>query len=180
MATKRKALSKKTRFDVFKRDKFTCQYCGAHPPGVLLHVDHIVAVAEGGTNTEGNLTTSCEACNLGKGARPLNVVPESLAERAKRVAEAEAQLLGYQEVFEVRREQLDDEAWRVIHALFPSANGEIRMDWFLSVRRFVEKLGVHEVLGVAEWVYGLPVQRQRAFQTLCSMCWKRIEGTPHA
>ena len=32
----REAVSKKRRFDVFKRDGFTCQYCGATPPGVLL------------------------------------------------------------------------------------------------------------------------------------------------
>lgn len=44
----RKAISKKTRFEVFKRDRFTCQYCGATPPGVLLHIDHIHPVAEGG------------------------------------------------------------------------------------------------------------------------------------
>lgn len=36
----RKSLSKKTRFEVFKRDSFECQYCGAHPPSTILHVDH--------------------------------------------------------------------------------------------------------------------------------------------
>src|ERR1043166_5770992 len=93
---KRKALSKKTRFDTFKRDGFRCQYCGAHPPGVLLHVDHVVAVAGGGTNDIDNLVTACEPCNLGKGARSLQVVPQSLAEKAAAVAEREEQLLGYQ------------------------------------------------------------------------------------
>lgn len=42
---KRKALSNRTRFEVFKRDKFTCQYCGAKAPDVVLQCDHIVAVA---------------------------------------------------------------------------------------------------------------------------------------
>ena len=63
MPTTRKGISKKTRFDVFKRDLFACQYCGAHPPGVLLHVDHIVAVASGGTNDKDNLVTACQPCN---------------------------------------------------------------------------------------------------------------------
>lgn len=36
--TKRKSISKKVRFEVFKRDGFSCQYCGATPPGALLHV----------------------------------------------------------------------------------------------------------------------------------------------
>ena len=37
----RKGLSKKIRFEVFKRDQFTCQYCGKQAPNVVLEVDHI-------------------------------------------------------------------------------------------------------------------------------------------
>ena len=69
---KRAGLGKKIRFEVFKRDSFTCQYCGAKAPDVLLHVDHIIAVANGGTNEITNLITSCSACNSGKGARALS------------------------------------------------------------------------------------------------------------
>lgn len=68
----RKTLSKKTRFEVFKRDSFTCQYCGAQAPEVVLHIDHMNPVAGGGTNDIINLITSCEPCNLGKGARELS------------------------------------------------------------------------------------------------------------
>jgi len=35
------AISKRDRFEVFKRDKFTCQYCGKAAPDVVLHIDHI-------------------------------------------------------------------------------------------------------------------------------------------
>lgn len=69
---KRKALSKKIRFEVFKRDKFTCQYCGRTVPDVILEVDHIKPVAKGGQNDILNLVTSCKDCNLGKGARELS------------------------------------------------------------------------------------------------------------
>ena len=62
----RKPLSKKIRFEVFKRDSFKCQYCGATAPEVVLHVDHIKPVAQGGTNDLTNLITSCTSCNLGK------------------------------------------------------------------------------------------------------------------
>ena len=54
---KRKSISKKNRFEVFKRDSFTCQYCGASAPDVLLEVDHIKPVASGGTNDILNLIT---------------------------------------------------------------------------------------------------------------------------
>lgn len=69
---KRKSISKKNRFEVFKRDSFTCQYCGASAPDVLLEVDHINPVASGGTNDILNLITSCRDCNSGKGARELD------------------------------------------------------------------------------------------------------------
>ena len=67
--TRRKAIPKKVRFEVFKRDKFTCTYCGRKAPDVVLEVDHIIPVAEGGKNDIMNLTTSCRDCNRGKGKR---------------------------------------------------------------------------------------------------------------
>ena len=70
--TTRKAISKTLRFEVFKRDSFKCQYCGAEAPNVLLHIDHIKPVAEGGTNELTNLITSCMPCNLGKRDVPLD------------------------------------------------------------------------------------------------------------
>lgn len=67
----RKTLSKKLRFEVFKRDSFTCQYCGKSAPDVVLEVDHIIPVSKGGKNTITNLITSCFDCNRGKGNRKL-------------------------------------------------------------------------------------------------------------
>lgn len=67
----RKGLTKKQRFEVFKRDGFTCQYCGRRPPEVVLVVDHINPVANGGDNDPLNLTTSCYECNAGKGKTQL-------------------------------------------------------------------------------------------------------------
>jgi hypothetical protein len=70
-SNKRKAISTKTRFEIFNRDDFTCQYCGAKAPQVTLHVDHIIPVVEGGCNDDTNLITSCQSCNTGKGKRHL-------------------------------------------------------------------------------------------------------------
>ena len=47
----RKNISKKMRYEVFKRDSFRCQYCGRSAPEVILEADHIKPVAEGGKNT---------------------------------------------------------------------------------------------------------------------------------
>jgi hypothetical protein len=67
----RRTITPALRFGVFRRDSFTCQYCGRRAPKVILHVDHIVPVAAGGTNDLANLRTACQACNEGKGARRL-------------------------------------------------------------------------------------------------------------
>ena len=90
--TKRKVLSKKVRFEIFKRDVFTCQYCGSKPPSVVLEVDHIIPVASGGDNDEDNLVTSCFDCNRGKGARSLEISPETLAKKLEIQNEAKEQL----------------------------------------------------------------------------------------
>lgn len=68
---KRKAIPKAVRFEVFKRDKFTCQYCGAKAPDVVLVLDHLHPHAKGGDDTVINLITSCEPCNNGKRDRLL-------------------------------------------------------------------------------------------------------------
>ena len=93
--SERKPIPKKLRFEVFKRDKFTCQYCGASAPNTVLHVDHIHPHSKGGDDTIFNLVTSCESCNLGKGDRQLS--DESVIEKQKK------QVLLLQE----RREQIE-------------------------------------------------------------------------
>ncbi|HAU38803.1 MAG TPA: HNH endonuclease [Phycisphaerales bacterium] len=59
----------KDRWDVLKRDKYRCSKCGASPSSdhaVNLEVDHIIPVAEGGSNNIENLQTLCRRCNQGK------------------------------------------------------------------------------------------------------------------
>ena len=55
------------RYDVLRRDNFTCQICGSTArDGVRLEVDHIVPVSRGGRTEMDNLQTLCERCNRGK------------------------------------------------------------------------------------------------------------------
>ena len=178
MATLRKAISKRIRFEIFKRDSFECQYCGAHPPGVLLHVDHITPIAVGGANDIDNLVTACQPCNAGKGAQTLSSAPQSLSERAAIVAEREAQLAGYQAVMEARRGRIEDEVWRVAAVLDERATSDgMRRDWLRSVKGFVERIGVFEVLDAADAARakcGIPGDRM--FRYFCGVCWGKIEG----
>lgn len=73
--TKRKSTGKRLRFEVFKRDGFCCQYCGAKPTELApLVIDHITPVCEGGTNDLENLISACEPCNQGKAGKLLGDV----------------------------------------------------------------------------------------------------------
>lgn len=55
------------RLEVFERDGYVCQYCGATDKE--LHCDHIMPRSRGGGNELSNLTTACGDCNREKGAR---------------------------------------------------------------------------------------------------------------
>src|SRR5579859_5149485 len=53
-----------TRFNVFLRDRFHCQYCGESRPSHDLTFDHVVPRSRGGRTTWANVVTACSSCNL--------------------------------------------------------------------------------------------------------------------
>ena len=57
-----------TRFNVFLRDKFSCQYCGS---GEELTFDHLLPRSKGGQTNWDNVVTACSSCNVIKGGRLL-------------------------------------------------------------------------------------------------------------
>jgi len=58
-----------TRFNVFLRDRFSCQYCGESLPTHDLTFDHVIPRARGGRTSWENVVTACSPCNLVKGSR---------------------------------------------------------------------------------------------------------------
>lgn len=60
------ALTKRTRYEVLRRDNHTCRYCGESAPDVKLTVDHVTPVALGGSDDPSNLVAACRDCNYGK------------------------------------------------------------------------------------------------------------------
>ncbi len=55
-----------TRFNLFLRDRFTCQYCGARDE---LTFDHVIPRSRGGRTRWDNVVAACAPCNLRKGGR---------------------------------------------------------------------------------------------------------------
>ena len=58
-----------SRRNVFKRDRFTCQYCGCQPGSEELTIDHVVPRAQGGVSRWENCVLACVACNKRKADR---------------------------------------------------------------------------------------------------------------
>jgi hypothetical protein len=146
---KRKALSKKVRFEVFKRDSFKCQYCGHSAPDVVLEVDHIHPVAGGGTNDITNLVTACDSCNGGKSATPLS--DDAAVKKSK------AQL----DQLQARREQIEMMAeWQrglvdlgeLALRAFADLWAGLAVGWHINeagratARKWIQQFGVAEVL----------------------------------
>jgi len=148
---KRKPLSKKTRFEVFKRDKFTCQYCGDVAPNVVLHVDHIEPISRGGTDDILNLVTACSNCNGGKG--PNRLSDDSVVKRQRKQMEISQERLEQLEMMHQWNKSLmsaEERSIEIVQELFYN-NCEGKQWSFNSYGRqtaikWICKFGLSEVL----------------------------------
>lgn len=110
------ALSLRVRFEVFKRDDYTCRYCGRKSPDVVLEVDHVVPQCEGGTDDPINLVAACWDCNRGKAGVPLTQIltGEDPHDKAIEILERERQLQEYNRVIERERQYRRDMTWTLV------------------------------------------------------------------
>jgi len=174
---KRKAISKKLRFEVFKRDGFTCAYCGQSPPSVVLEIDHIEPLSRGGEDGLNNYITACFDCNRGKKDIPLNKIPSKLSENLEVLKEKESQLFEYRKFIKKieRREKKDiEDISKVFSITFPD---RILTDSFKgsSLKKFLAKLPKHEVKEAMEIATNYKAHNQdAAVKYFCGICWNKI------
>lgn len=174
----RVAISKKLRFEVFKRDRFRCAYCGATPSEtVLLECDHIKPVAEGGTNDIDNLVAACLDCNRGKSATSLSSVPLSLEEKATEVVEREAQIRAYYDILEAKKARRDEELWSIADVFMTHFKTDtIARTDLASIRGFLDRLDYFDVLEAAELANDKkPYSHNQAWKYFCGICWRKIK-----
>lgn len=176
-APKRKALSKKARFEVFKRDEFSCQYCGRRPPEIVLEVDHIVAVANGGGDDDHNLLTACFDCNRGKRDGTLEALPIDVPARAAMLKERMDQAHAYEDLLQERRTL---EEWAVSDVV--AAYERAFPGWTVadrvrpSIRNFLRRLPKAEVIDAMELACAR-MNSDKAFRYFCGVCWNRITAS---
>lgn len=166
---KRQPLSKRLRFEVFKRDNFTCQYCGAQPPKVILEVDHIHPVAEGGDCEQENLITACDKCNRGKGKRLLG---DKIVRPDADVMWLQAQ----QEIAELKRyqrakKQRDAAIAQTIETLQQHWFAVTDLDWCPSVE-FTRRLLIHNSPEVVEYAFTVVAPKVESGQLRDASEWR--------
>jgi hypothetical protein len=180
--TKRKAIGKKLRFEVFKRDKFCCQYCGQKAPEVVLVCDHISPVAEGGETTLLNLITACEGCNSGKGARTLDDATAVAKQRAEleRLAERREQIdmmlqwsRGLEDTKNSEIDALCDRAADFFSPFHINEKGRHR------AKKWLKNFGLEKLLSALETAaeqYLKYDENEKVTQASVELAWSKIPG----
>ncbi len=137
--------SKRLRFEILKRDNFTCRYCGATPLDRPLHVDHVVPESKGGTDDPANLIAACKDCNGGKSNIPLEERrlkdPDSPAELKEHAEQIREYLGAQKEILAAKDEALEIalERWR-------ECMGDPLVRWLGHIRRAIKDLGLERTL----------------------------------
>lgn len=147
-STKRVSISKKDRFEIFKRDSFKCQYCGKSAPEVVLEVDHIVPVSKGGDNEMFNLVTACFDCNRGKSNRELsdNTVIKQQKEMLDDINEKRIQLEMLKDWRDEMKE-LENEEIDMVSDYFEYMFGRVVSDYGKSrIKKWLKKYSVGDLM----------------------------------
>ncbi len=148
------AIKPRLRFEIFRRDSYTCRYC--FRTEVPLTLDHVVPSVLGGTDAPTNLVTCCEECNSGKtstlqGGPTIPDVDDDLirwARAMKRAAsiarEKHDEMARYREAFKTR--------WGAWHFTADKSPIPLPEDWAESVGRFCAE-------GLPDWMWDSIIRR---------------------
>lgn len=170
------SVSKRLRFEILRRDNFTCRYCGKTAAEIELHVDHVLPVTLGGKDEATNLVTSCEPCNTGK---------SSIAPDASLVADIEEKALVWGRALALAVEQREtalDEKRQLLEYFENEWMDRytnpvpIGHDWAETVTRFYSYgLSVAELDDAIDIAYQSPVKAENVWKYFCGVCWRKVD-----
>lgn len=173
------AISKKIRFEVFKRDSFKCAYCGNSPPNIILEIDHIQPKSKKGNDDINNLITACFDCNRGKTNIPLDKIPSKLRDNLDVLIEQETQLKEYRKFIDKIEKRIKNDINDINQVYVQQYIKWEFSDKFknVSLRLFLNKLPKHkiiEALNIA--INKCPNDATQVIPYFCGVCWKMIKG----
>lgn len=176
------AVSKRLRYEILRRDNYTCQYCGAKAPDVPLRVDHVTPVALGGSDDPTNLATSCEPCNSGKtSTTPDAPLVAAVADDALRWAAAMKQAAAEMEALDAGRDtyhQAFTDAWNSWTYEYGGEQHayELPNEWRPTLDRFrtagLPATAWPAIVDAAMTSYGVKVSN--LFRYACGIAWRRV------
>ena len=176
---KRKAMPKSLRFEVLKRDCFTCQYCGASAPEAILEVDHIIPVSNSGTNDILNLITSCRDCNRGKSKKLLS--DETIVRKQKKQQEEiqkrremiELMAQWKKELLEESEHEIDmiEDAFRVVFSDVTFTNHGRN-----KIRAIIKRFGFQAAYEATEISIAKYTDTETAFNKIGGVCYNKSIG----
>jgi hypothetical protein len=171
------AISKKIRFEVFKRDGFQCAYCGKTPPEVTLEVDHIEPKSKGGKDGIENLITACFDCNRGKKDIPLDKIPNKLQDNIEILKAKEEQLREYRKFVKSIRARINKDIDLVQDEFQKYFEGYAFSDDFrISVKEFLSAMEFYQVIDAMNIACLRMDDQGQAIKYFCGICWNTIKG----
>jgi len=173
----RKQITKKLRFEVFKRDNFSCIYCGNSPPNVVLEVDHFEPVSKGGDNSINNLVTSCFNCNRGKSNIRLANVANSVSKNLIELQERELQIKEYNKFIKKIKKRLDSDIEKISSVFTKNYPREEFTDSFkkCTITTFLNRLPLEEVIDAIEIAVSKKKSSYSCLKYFCGICWTKIK-----
>jgi hypothetical protein len=176
-------VTKRTRYEVLRRDNHTCRYCGASAPDATLTVDHVTPVALGGADDPSNLVAACRDCNAGKAStspdagvvEDVKQVDIKWAGAIRRVAASRARqrkkMDGYVDVFDTEWSRWTYTNHRGEKLPMPRPSG-----WRTSVARFYEVgLPSAEVVHLVQVACGNSrIAADETFRYFAGCCWRAV------
>lgn len=180
----RKAIPNKVRFEVFKRDKFTCQYCGRKAPDVVLNIDHIKPVAKGGTNEIMNLVTSCFECNNGKRDKCLSD-DSSISMQMEQLSLIEERAQQLEMLYEWKMgliDSCDDAADKASGIIFRLTGREVNEYGMSCLVKLARKFGCNTLLEsvsdvFSQYAHNTERQWEYAFSKIGGTCFNKTHRT---
>ena len=172
-------MTKKQRFEVFKRDLFICQYCGATPPTAILEIDHIEPKSKGGGDDIDNLITACFPCNRGKGATQLKDRQPDPSHKSEVIREREDQLRAYNRLLLNKANRIRNDI-EFINRHFESITDK-KLSFTESfknttLRKFLEHLARQEICDALDIARCKVAPFDGRFiNYFCGVCWRIIK-----
>lgn len=164
------AVTKRTRFEVLKRDDYTCRYCRS-AEGELT-IDHVVPIALGGTDESDNLVAACRDCNSGKASTsPTEETVADVKEADIKWAAAMARAAEIRAADRrIAHQYLDTflEEWPSFHSLPNDA--DVTLESFR-----LAGLPIEEVLDAVRVTHAARGVQSR-FRYFAGVCWRKISN----